>query len=382
MPWEQRTVMEQREAFVREVKAAQETMSAVCRKYGISRKTGYKWLRKAEQGLPLCDASRAPHTKPSKTPEAIEQAIVAARNANPAWGGKKIRAMLENSGYEGLPSVKTCGNILKRNGCIDAEESKKHQPYQRFEREQCNELWQMDFKGDFLLGDNTRCYPLDIIDDHSRFCLKIEPKLNTLGTIETVKATFLEFGLPDAILTDNGGQFAGFRGGYAQFERFLMDLDIIPIHGRIMHPQTQGKIERFHRTMKAEALRTQPANLDAAKAILEDFRFRYNEVRPHNALGMKPPAAVYTPSARQYFEPKPFEYDTGARLTKINNWGYLRFGPISLYLSETMRDTYLEVRPDPTPGKEDHFLLIYRNFKIARVDAQNRVLVNRHIRRL
>jgi transposase InsO family protein len=374
--------MEQREAFVREVKAAQETMSAVCRKYGISRKTGYKWLRKAEQGLPLCDASRAPHRKPSKTPEAIEQAIVAARNANPAWGGKKIRAMLENSGYEGLPSVKTCGNILKRNGCIDAEESKKHQPYQRFEREQCNELWQMDFKGDFLLGDNTRCYPLDIIDDHSRFCLKIEPKLNTFGTIETVKATFLEFGLPDAILTDNGGQFAGFRGGYAQFERFLMDLDIIPIHGRIMHPQTQGKIERFHRTMKAEALRTQPANLDAAKAILEDFRFRYNEVRPHNALGMKPPAAVYTPSARQYFEPKPFEYDTGARLTKINNWGYLRFGPISLYLSETMRDTYLEVRPDPTPGKEDHFLLIYRNFKIARVDAQNRVLVNRHIRRL
>jgi transposase InsO family protein len=232
MPWEQRTVMEQREAFVREVKAAQETMSAVCRKYGISRKTGYKWLRKAEQGLPLCDASRAPHRKPSKTPEAIEQAIVAARNANPAWGGKKIRAMLENSGYEGLPSVKTCGNILKRNGCIDAEESKKHQPHQRFEREQCNELWQMDFKGDFLLGDNTRCYPLDIIDDHSRFCLKIEPKLNTLGTIETVKATFLEFGLPDAILTDNGGQFAGFRGGYAQFERFLMDLDIIPIHGR------------------------------------------------------------------------------------------------------------------------------------------------------
>jgi transposase InsO family protein len=374
--------MEQREAFVLEVMAVQETMSALCRKYGISRKTGYKWLRKAEQGLPLCDASRAPHRKPSKTPEAIEQAIVAARNANPAWGGKKIRAMLENSGYEGLPSVKTCGNILKRNGCIDAEESKKHQPYQRFEREQCNELWQMDFKGDFLLGDNTRCYPLDIIDDHSRFCLKIEPKLNTLGTIETVKATFLEFGLPDAILTDNGGQFAGFRGGYAQFERFLMDLDIIPIHGRIMHPQTQGKIERFHRTMKAEALRTQPANLDAAKAILEDFRFRYNEVRPHNALGMKPPAAVYTPSARQYFEPKPFEYDTGARLTKINNWGYLRFGPISLYLSETMRDTYLEVRPDPTPGKEDHFLLIYRNFKIARVDAQNRVLVNRHIRRL
>jgi transposase InsO family protein len=382
MPWEKKTVMEQREEFLQEVAAGRATMSALCRKYGISRKTGYKWVHRAEAGLPLADASRRPHRQPAKTPPEIEQKILEVRQDHPVWGGKMICAVLESAGFDELPSAKTCCNILKRNGCIDPLESKKHQPCQRFEREKCNELWQMDFKGDFLLGDNTRCYPLDILDDHSRFCLKIDPKPNTFGTIETVTATFREFGLPDAILCDNGAQFAGFRGGYAQFERFLMDLDIWPIHGRIMHPQTQGKIERFHRTMKQEALREQPANLEEAKAILEDFRFRYNEVRPHSALGMRPPAAVYKASERSYVEPKPFVYDAGARVVKVNNWGYLRFGPITLYLSETMRDTYLEIRPDPAPGKEDHFLVIYRNFKIARVDAKNQILLNRHIRKL
>jgi transposase InsO family protein len=378
MPWEKKTVMEQRAAFVYEVERREKTVSELCRKYGISRKTGYKWIKRAAEGQPLSDKSRCPHRQPSKTTPEVEEKVIQVRKENPIWGGKRIHAVLEASGCENLPSAKTCCNILKRNGFVDPQESKKHTAYMRFEREFCNDLWQMDFKGDFLLGDNTRCYPLDILDDHSRYCLKIDPKLNTLGTTSTVIATFQEYGLPNAILTDNGAQFSGFRGGYTSFERFLMDLDILPIHGRIMHPQTQGKIERFHRTMKQEALQEMPKDLKHAKAILKEFRFRYNELRPHYALGMKTPASVYEPCKRAFFQPKPYDYPSDARMTKINNWGYLRFGPIQLYLSETMRDTYLEIRSD----EDDTFILVYRNFKIARIDAIEKKLLDRRIQRL
>ena len=249
MPWEQKTVMQERESFVADVENRIDTVTALCNQYGISRKTGYKWIRRAAEGQRLCDQSRCPHQQPSKTAWETEELILALREANPSWGGKTIKAVLESAGFEGIPSAKTCGNILKRNGCIDPLEAKKHRPFQRFEREKCNELWQTDFKGDFLLGDHTRCYPLTILDDHSRFSIRIEPKDAAKGVIESFTQAFQEYGLPDAVLSDNGSQFSGFKGGYTQFERFLMDLDVAPIHGRIMHPQTQGKIERFHRTL-------------------------------------------------------------------------------------------------------------------------------------
>ena len=378
MPWETETVMKQRERFVEAAYRQEKTFAALCRDYDISRKTGYKWLSRANEGQGLCDQSRCPHRQPSKTARETEQLILDVRTANPTWGGKKIKAVLEAAGCNGIPSARTCGNILRRNGFIQAEESQKHKAFQRFQREKCNELWQMDFKGDFLLGDGSRCFPLDILDDHSRFCIQITPKSSATGVKESVILAFQEYGLPNAILTDNGSQFSGFRGGYTQFERWLMDLDVLPIHGRIMHPQTQGKIERFHRTMKAEALRTTPADLEHARQLLKDWRWRYNELRPHEALGQKPPASVYSSSTREYMEPKDFVYDTGARMVKVNNWGYLRFGPIQVYLSETMKDTYLEIRP----GDGDTFRVIYRNYQIAVVDAADRTILNRHIRRL
>ena len=378
MSWETKTVMEQRAAFVAEAEAHQESFASLCRKYEISRKTGYKWVNRASEGLPLCDQSRRPNLQPSKTAQEVEQLIVDMRRQNPAWGGRMIKAALEAAGFDGLPSAKTCSNILKRNGLITPEESKKHTACQRFEREHCNELWQTDFKGDFPLGNGIRCYPLTILDDHSRYSIRIDPKSSADGVKESFIAAFQEFGLPNSVLSDNGAQFAGFRGGYTQFERFLMDLDILPIHGRIMHPQTQGKIERFHRTLKQEALRTSPSNMEDAKRVLQNFRWRYNEIRPHYALGMKTPGSVYQPSTRAYYEPKPYVYDQGAKLIKVNNWGYLRYGPIQVYLSETMGDTRLEIRP----SDNDTFLVIYRNYKIATIDAVEGKLLDRHIRRL
>lgn len=378
MSWEMKTVMEQRAAFIAEAETHQESFSALCRRYGISRKTGYKWVKRVSEGLPLCDQSRRPDLQPSKTARETEELIVKMRKDNPVWGGKMIKAVLESAGYKGIPSAKTCTNILKRNGLITPEASKAHTPYQRFEKEHCNEMWQTDFKGDFLLGNGTRCYPLTILDDHSRYSIKIEPKSTASGVKESFIAAFQEFGLPNAVLSDNGSQFSGFRGGYTQFERFLMDLDISPIHGRIMHPQTQGKIERFHRTLKEEALRTSPANMEDARRVLDNFRWRYNEIRPHHALGMKTPGSVYQPSTRAYYKSKPYVYDQGAKLVKVNNWGYIRFGPLQIYLSETMRDMRLEVRP----AENDTFMVIYRNYKIATIDAIEGKLLDRHIRRL
>ena len=154
--------------------------------------------------------------------------------------------------------MRTINNILHRNGCIDLEESAKHQAFQRFEREKCNELWQTDFKGEFKTMDGKYCYPLDIVDDCSRFCIRIQAHDSTAQVVIPVfESAFYEYGLPDAILSDSGAQFVGFRGGFTQFEKWLMNLDILPIHGRVYHPQTQGKIERFHGTMKRELLKYQ-----------------------------------------------------------------------------------------------------------------------------
>ena len=378
MPWETTTAMDQRKEFILEASVEDANISQLCLKYDISRKTGYKWINRAAMSLPLCDQSRRPHQQPSKTAIELEQRIVQMRLDHPAWGGKTIRAALEAAGVEGLPSSKTCCNILKRNGLIDPAESQKHTAFQRFEKEHCNEMWQTDFKGDFLLGNGTRCYPLTILDDHSRFSIRIEPKTSASGVVDSFILAFQEFGLPNSVLSDNGAQFAGAHRGLSQFERFLMDLDILPIHGRPIHPQTQGKIERFHRTLKAEALRVTPANMEEARARLNNWRWIYNEMRPHHALGLKTPASVYEASTRPYYNPKKYLYDEGARLIKVNNWGYLRFGPMRIYLSEAMADTYVEIRC----AENDTFSVLYRNYKIASIDAIEQKLIDRHIRRL
>lgn len=378
MSWETKTVMEQRKQFIIAASAEGANISELCREFGISRKTGHKWINRADMGLPLCDQSRRPHRQPSKTAEEVEQKIIQMRLAHPAWGGKTIRAALEAAGVEELPSAKTCCNILKRNGLIDPAESAKHTAFQRFEKEHCNEMWQTDFKGDFLLGNGVRCYPLTILDDHSRFSIRIEPKTSPTGVKESFIQAFQEFGLPNSVLSDNGAQFAGAHRGLSQFERFLMDLDILPIHGRPIHPQTQGKIERFHRTLKKEALCVTPANMEEARSRLNNWRWVYNEIRPHHSLGLKTPSSVYQPSTRLYYEPKPYIYDEGARLIKVNNWGYIRFGPMQLFLSEAMADTHIEIRFDDN----DTFSILYRNYKIASVDAFEQKLIERHIRRL
>lgn len=381
MPWKDRTVKELREEFA-EAAVSCSNFSALCREYDITRRTGYKHLKRYQAGQSLSDQSRRPHHIPSRTPAEVEAAILQLREDNPGWGAKTIRCVLERQGVQELPCVKTVNNILKRNGCISPEESLKHQPYQRYEKEQCNDMWQTDFKGEFLTADNRYCYPLTILDDHSRFSIKIAPRLSTANVvIPAFEEAFREFGMPNSILSDNGAQFAGFRKGYTQFEKWLMNLDILPIHGRIKHPQTQGKIERFHRTMKQELLNhNRFRNIAEADLRLQLWREKYNNVRPHEALGMRCPSEVYEPSRREYRTVIPrFEYGGEYHVIKVNSWGYVRFDKWQVYLSETMIDEYIEFRPS---ADGESFIACYRNFKIASFDSSTGGLIERGIQRV
>lgn len=381
MPWECKTVEKLREEFA--LASLQcSNFSALCREFGIDRHTGYKWKARYEAQETLTDRSRRPYTSPSRTPEVVEELVLRLRAENPGWGAKKIHSVLENRGQRDLPCVKTVNNILNRYGCISPEESQKRQPFIRFEKERCNLMWQTDFKGQFRMNDSNYCYPLDILDDHSRFCIRTSPYISTENVvISTFLDAFREFGMPDSILSDNGAQFAGFKRGYTQFERWLMDLDILPIHGRIKHPQTQGKIERFHRTMKQELLNhTEFADIEEAREKFAVWRDKYNNERPHEALGMKCPADIYEPSSREYKEKiEKFEYSGQYHVIKVNSWGYVRFDNWQVYLSETMIDRYLEFRPS---ADGETFIACYRNFKIAEFDTSDGHLIQRSIARL
>ena len=381
MPWECKTVEDQRREFAQAAMYCK-NFSALCREFGITRRTGLKWKERYTACQPLTDRSRKPHATPTRTPEEVELLILAVRAENPGWGAKTIHRVLERRGCQNLPCVKTVNNILHRYGCISPEESQKRQPYTSFEKERCNVMWQTDFKGEFRMKDNNYCYPLTILDDHSRYSLRIAPRLSTANVVIPVfTEVFQQYGMPDSILSDNGAQFAGFRKGYTQFEKWLIDLDILPIHGRIKHPQTQGKIERFHRTMKHELLNyTEIADIEDAQTKFRLWQDKYNNLRPHEALGMKTPGEVYEPSQRQYeSKVKEFEYGGEHHVLKVNSWGYVRFNGWQVYLSETMANQYIEFR---TSSDGETFAACYRNFKIAEFDTEDGQLIHRSIARL
>ena len=381
MPWEDKTVKELREEFIVASKDCC-NISSLCREFGISRKTGYKWLKRYKNGESLDDRSKMPFNFPNKTSKEIENLILQVRKDNPGWGAATIHKVLENHGVENLPCARTVNNILNRNSCISKEESEKRHKYIRFQKEHCNEMWQTDFKGDFELLNGKRCYPLDIIDDCSRFLIKIVPFENTKNiVIPTFESAFYEYGLPMSVLSDNGGQFAGVRKGYTQFEKWLMCHDVLPIHGRVRHPQTQGKIERFHRTLNGELLKhntfSDIADVDQA---IQDWRNKYNNIRPHEALNMLTPSEVYEKSNRKYNSKiSEYEYSGTFPIEKVNFKGYISLDNQRLYFSETFIGEYIEFRPNPLG---DSFYACFRNFRIAEFDSVSGIRLNRLIKRL
>lgn len=380
MPWIERQVKMLREEFIKRSMEEDRNISALCEEYGISRKTGYKWIKRHLEDGCLEDRSKRPLRLGSKTADWVEKLIIETRHERPRWGAQKIQSYLDRKGYP-MPCVRTVNNILRRNGLISQEASLARRPFKRFEREQNNELWQADFKGDLLMGNGKRCYPLTILDDHSRYAILIEPKPDKKDVQSSFIRIFRDFGLPESILTDNGATFAGFKGGYTQFERMLMDHDVLPIHGRIYHPQTQGKIERFHRSLKNEVLYLRDIqNMEEAERVFKKWQHIYNFERPHSALGNKCPADIYSISPRQFRDTVPaYDYTPEYHVYRVNNWGFLRFAKYQIFISETFRDTHIQLIPVES---EDCALVCYRNFIIAKIDVTCGVLLSRKIFRL
>lgn len=382
MPWKEKTVEQNREEFVRRALGHEATKSALCREYGISRVTGDKWIRRFLEGESLSDKSRAPGTHPNRISPEAEARIVNARKKEPAIGAKKTRQMLLDEGWLDPPSVSTINEVFKRNGLITKAASEAATHHIRFQKETPNEMWQADFKGDFLLQNGVRCYPLSILDDYSRACLCADAKENTQlnSTKSSFINTFRNFGLPKSILCDNGTPWGSSQStSITAFEVWLMEQGVLPLHIRPRHPQTQGKVERFNGSYKKERLAFYiPFDMaDAQKCRLEYMNF-YNNVRPHHALELGKPSQFYTPSNRQYQENiSEWEYESGGELRKVKSSGYLTYQNQGYYLSEGLGTKEVMLYPDKL--HDGLINVTFRQFVVAKLSLEDRTIRSRKI---
>jgi transposase InsO family protein len=368
--------MSLRKEFITLATAGSSSMQLVCDRFGISRKTGYKWLHRFQRGgwEALADQSRQPHSCPWKTSPAVEEAILKLRQAHPAWGARKLRLRLQATGWKALPSASTITAILRRHGCIDQQEAIKHHPWQRFEAQEPNALWQMDFKGHFpVLGG--RCHPLTVLDDHSRYNIGLVACLNeTEQTVQNhLTALFRRFGLPQWILVDNGSPW-GTRGNdsYSSLAVWLMHIGIGLSHARILHPQTLGKDERFHRTLKAEVLLyciNKP--ITECQQRFDHWRILYNTQRPHEALKMDVPSQHYHLSDRPFPERlPPIDYSPVDQVRKVQGKGELSFRGRTFIIGKAFHHYPVALRPTQTDGVFDVY---FSTFKITQINLHDSI---------
>jgi transposase InsO family protein len=357
MPWRELSVMDQRDEFVRLATMPGANKRELCRRFGISRSNGHKWLKRylTEGRAGLADRSRRPHRSPKRTAEGVEGEVLRIRaSSNNAWGGRKIADVLDRNGARVVPAPSTITAILRRHGKLDQRRSEHPGPYQRFERAQPNELWQMDFKGPFATGHGT-CHPLTVLDDHSRYSLGLEACANQQDgpTRERLISVFRRYGLPDAMLMDNGSPWGDSGGGrFTAFSVWLLRLGVRVTHGRPYHPQTQGKDERFHRTLKAEVLSGYHfADLAACQHAFDRWRPIYNHERPHQALDLATPGERYRPSRRSFPEVlPPIEYGPGDIVRKADKEGDIRFTGRRFRLGWPFRGQPIALRPTAEDG--------------------------------
>jgi transposase InsO family protein len=328
MSWKECTCMSERAEFIAFARKAGSNVSELCRRFGISRQTGYKWLRRSEPGIGFEDRSRRPLHSPRRTASGIEARVTVVRQRYPFYGGRKIRRILVREGIARPPAPSTITAILSRQGLLSPER-RRVRNWQRFEEAAPNALWQMDFKGHIPLN-RGRCHPLTVLDDHSRFCICLaacpDEQAGTVG--KHLTAAFQRYGLPERILVDNGGPWgsAG-QGLHTRFTASLIRLGVTVSHGRPHHPQTQGKEERFHRTLKLELLSRQPVWHDnpEVQVAFDKYRPSYNFERPHAGLAFEVPGSRYAPSPRTFPTVLPsIDYDPDFEVRLVHQSGRVK----------------------------------------------------------
>jgi transposase InsO family protein len=364
MAWKTMDIQEQRVRFVVEAAADKQSMRALCAEFGISRPTGYLWLNRYRvTGLSgIAEHSRRPHRSPQQTSESIEAEVVQLRLRYPDWGARKLCVLLARQGIE-LPAT-TVHRILLRHDLV--QDADRHSPaLKRFERERPNELWQMDFKGP--RGWRHPVGPLSVIDDHSRYLIALSATGSTHAAPvrEQLEKAFIDCGLPEGMLMDHGVPWWSTQApsGSTSLALWLMRQGIGLHWSRIRHPQTQGKVERFHGSLM-RALNKRGTPRHDTQKWLDDYRWEHNHIRPHEALGMQTPASVWQPSPRHY-DPQPprWEYPEGAWALKVDCQGKIDTRGRKWKISRALAGDWVRLLPI-----EDRILVYYCNTLVREID--------------
>lgn len=365
MPWLETDVIKERTRFVLEFETGLFTMSELCERFGISRQTGHTlWQRYQAQGLSgLQDRARGPKSCPHKTPVQVEQALVRLRREYPRWGPVTLLDVLaKREPRWDLPAASTAGEILKRHGLVTTRKRRtprRHPGRPYVEMRAPNDVWTADFKGEFLTGDHRYCYPLTIADGCSRYLLLCRGQRSVAhrGARASFEQAFRTYGLPRQILTDNGTPFASVAiGGLSRLTAWWIKLGIQPVRIQPGHPEQNGRHERMHRTLKAEATRPPAANLGAQQRRLERFRRQYNEERPHRALNGEVPASCYQSSVHPYPERVPeVEYPGHFKVLKVCANGCLSWRRDFIFVSQVLIGERLGLEPEDDGIWSVHF---------------------------
>ena len=369
MPFKDVSVNDQRREFVLLAQRDDVNMSELCRRFGISRSHGYALVDRANRdGIDALDRqSRRPHTSPRQISPEMEARIVDLRTEHPDWGARKLHARLAHLGFE-PPAQSTITQVLHRNDLMHPPPGGHTGTFQRFERSAPNELWQMDFLGHKPL-QSSRVHPLTIIDDHSRYGLTLAACANE--SRETVwghlHQCFAWYGLPWAILTDNAPPWGHTGFAITMIEMRLMQLGIRLIHGRPYHPQTQGKIERWHRTISRAVFGPIPfRDLHEAQIAFDAFLTVYNTERPHEALANDVPISRFRPSGRSYpSRIEPPSYDDDLPIRKVRQSGEIMFEGKRIPISKSLAGEWVAVQPT----REDSVVhIVYYTTRIRTID--------------
>jgi transposase InsO family protein len=376
MPWRESEAVEERARFVVEYESGEWNMAELCRHYGIARKTGYKilsrWQERGAEGLK--DLSRTPHRHPNQTPAEVEEQILAARHAHMLWGPRKLRSWLEARHPDrSWPAPSTIGELLKRAGLASRPRQRRRTPpyTQPFATAAgANDVWCVDFKGWFRTGDGTRIDPFTMTDAHSRYLLRCQAvaKTDTASVQAICQAAFREYGLPRAIRSDNGAPFASRAvAGLSRLALYWMKLGIQPERIEPGHPEQNGRHERMHRTLKAETAAPPQANPRRQQQAFDRFRQEFNDQRPHEALGMQTPAAVYSASPRHHPDrvPEP-EYDTGLLVRSVYPHGQFCWKNNDVFLSKALAGERIGLEQ----LDERYWCVLFASFPIAWFDSQ------------